>query len=198
MAAAARTPHGDCTQLSSNNAAHRTQKIVRRSPRCLTGDWLEGQHRKARGCSQETICHRSARRSQAGSRHRSRRGISSGQWASRGAPISRTSSKATGGGCTTTYAVQNTGEFPRRFFGMTWLVLSAEQHSPSRRKAAFQSAKTARQIENPLRQFGGAYSCGEGEIRGVCRLIVVSVALIRFVRSRRGACLPLRARAQVG
>ena len=55
-----------------------TQRTEDRAPFASLSDLSEEQHRKARRCSQQATWHRGARRSQAGSYHRARRGIFSG------------------------------------------------------------------------------------------------------------------------
>ena len=55
-----------------------TQRTEDRAPFASLSDLFEEQHRKARRCSQQATWHRGARRSQAGSCHRARRGIFSG------------------------------------------------------------------------------------------------------------------------
>ena len=60
-----------------------TQRTEDRAPFASLSDLFEEQHRKARRCSQQATWHRGARRSQAGSCHRARRGIFSGPLAVR-------------------------------------------------------------------------------------------------------------------
>ena len=55
-----------------------TQRTEDRAPFASLSGLFEEQHRKARRCSQQATRHRGARRSQAGSCHRARRGIFSG------------------------------------------------------------------------------------------------------------------------
>ena len=93
-----------------------------RAPFASLSDWFEKQHRKARGCSQQTTCRRRARRSQTSSRHRSRRGIS------RGALEVRRSRERAPRDHQRWHAVPNTVS-STSLFGMTWLVLSTKHPS---------------------------------------------------------------------
>ena len=120
-AAVARTARGDCSQPGSDSAAQRRSRAIRLAVRLVRETAPKG----ARMFTANATWRRRARRSQASSRHRSRRGIS------RGALEVRRSRERAPRDHQRWHAVPSTVS-STSLFGMTWLVLSTKRCSPNR------------------------------------------------------------------